>query len=230
MKKCLLCLLLVCAQGFTFAATVNGVTLYDMYGTREVSLMSREELLELQALLKEEKSVFPKAMAEVTKYWDALLKEADKRGIKTFPKIPKTFKMEPRYVKIKGNMDEKAGDKWLTKQRKIVDAEMTVMAKAIKKAEKAAKSSAVKFLGKKAQRARDKADLDAAVSERIGMRVEAAMARLLKYNRPVPRIFIVDPVAGPEKFVKKQMAIQEAALAAYENRKAEGADETPADK
>ena len=51
------------------------------------------------------------------------------------------------------------------------------------------------------------------------------MMALLKYNRPVPRHFIVDPLAGTStasgsSTLAKKIAKQEEALKAYEQRKA----------
>ena len=88
----------------------------------------------------------------------------------------------------------------------------------------------------KLDNARTYALLAEALKEKLGEEVELQMMALLKYNRPVPRHFIVDPLAGTTtasgtSTIGKKIAKQEAALKAYEQRKAEaeasGEAETP---
>ncbi|MEG1480304.1 MAG: hypothetical protein RSD41_04805 [Kiritimatiellia bacterium] len=214
---------LICAMAVR-AQMLVGVQLFDMYGTEAVSVMTKEEFNALRADLNEEKSVFNKALTAVKKEWTAQYAKAKKAGDKDFPKFPTRAFMEFRSVKTKNFATRESADKWLEKQSKRVDAEMTVMAEMIKEAQKAAKGAATQGYGsredKKKRRHAEKTDLDAAVKEHLGEMVELQMASMLKYQRPVPRIFIMDPLAGAEKDVQKQMDKQEKALEVYRQRKA----------
>lgn len=227
--KQLLCLF-TCI-GFSLCASAqlyNGITLYDMYEVPEVKLLTYAETNELKAELAEERRMFPKAVATAKKNWDALQKAAVKAGIKDYPKFPRRLEMKVRRIKIRGGMNKVVADKWLEKQISNTDEEMAELAAARKAAIKAAKASATNFKGKKAQRKADQADMEAAVAEKVGEKVEAELAKLLKYNRPVPKIFIIDPIGGPEKYDKISIVAQEAKIKAYQERKAKALAEEAA--
>lgn len=207
-----------------FAAKV-GVQLYDMYRTEMVYLMTSEEVRELKAHLSEEKRVFNKAFGNVKRQWTKEQTAALKAGNKDFPKFPtKTF-MWIRNAKFKNFSTDDAANEWYAKQKKRVDAELTARATAAMEAIKAAKGSVTAGYkdrdDKKARRKADKAEMAEAAKEKIAELVEAEMALLLKYNRPVPRHFLYDAVAGADKNVQKKMDAQDAAIEAYKKRKAE---------
>ncbi len=223
--KRLLCALFVGVFALSaMAQSFVGVQLFDMYKTEEVYLMTSAEFRELQADLREEKSVFNRAVSIVKKDWDKQYAAARKAGDKLFPKYPTKAFVWVRSVKSKNFSNKKSADEWYAKQKGRVNAKMAEQAAAIVAANKAAKGGATAgYSSKEDKKAREKADkkaLEEAVKEKLAEEVELQMANLLKYNRPVPRHFIVDPVAGAEKTLAKQIAKQEEALKAYKERKA----------
>ena len=222
--KRLLLLLCLAAMSAVRAEMLVGVQLYDMFKTEAVSVMTAEEYRELKEQLAEEKAVFGAAVRKVQADWNERYKAAVKAGDKDFPKYPSKPFVWVRTCKVKNFTTQKAADEWLAKQSARVNAEMAARANAATQAAKAAKGSVTSgYSGrddKKNRRRQDKAQMDSAVREKLAEEVELQMATLLKYNRPVPRHFIVDPVAGAEKTLSKQMAAQEAALKAYRERRA----------
>lgn len=212
-----------CAAGSLWAQSVTGVILTDMFGTQEAKLMTSEELKELKANLKEEKSIFPKAVATLKKEWDKAYAAAVKAGDKTYPKFPKRLPFSIREIKTKGPLSSKDATKWLETQTTRLNGVMTAKAAAKKKQEKVQKANATAALSDaKAQKERDKDDMSIAVKEQLGLMMEVKMAEMLKYNRPVPRIFICDPVEGPGKVEKKLIEKQDKLLEEYRARKLVG--------
>ncbi len=218
-----LCLTFICACLAQAQMTV-GVQLFDMYKTEDVYLMTPEEFRELKADIAEEKAVFNRVLSTVKKDWDKQYADARKAGDKLFPKYPTKPFVWVRTVKAKNFSTKKAADEWYAKQKARVNADMTAKAAAIKAATKAAKGSMTAgYKDRDDKKAREKADkiaLQDAVKEKLAETVELEMANLLKYNRPVPRHFIVDPIAGAEKTLGKQIAAQEKAIEEYKARKA----------
>lgn len=216
---------LICAAAFCRAQIQVGVQLFDMYENEAVMLMSREEFNELRAEITEENRVFRKAFANVKKQWDTQYKEAVKAGNKEFPKFPNKKFIQPRRFKNKTLTTEKAANEWLAKQSARVNADMTAKAKRMEAYNKGGASSIVRGYGgrddKKARRRAEKAEMAAATMEHLGEMVEVEMATLLKYNRPVPRNFVYDPVAGASKQIGEAIAKQNKALEDYRKRKAE---------
>ncbi len=211
------------------AEMVVGVQLFDMYKVEAVSVMTTEEFRALKADLNEEKRVFNKAFQTVKADWTKQYNEARRAGDKDFPKFPTRAFIWPRTAKTRNFSTREAANEWLAKQQARIDGEMAAAAGAREKAAKASKSSVTAGYksrdDRKARRQAEKAELEAALKEKLGEAVEVQMASMLKYNRPVPRHFIVDPLsgtttAGGTSQVGKQIAKQEAALKAYEARKA----------
>lgn len=225
MLKHLTALALICAAVLCRAQIQVGVQLFDMYGTEAVMLMDRDQFNELRAEITEETRVFRKAFANVKKQWDTQYKEAVKAGNRDFPKFPSKKFIEPRKIKSKTLTTEKAANEWLTKQAARVDAAMAAKAKQIEAYNKGAGGAIISgYSGrddKKARRKAEKKEMELATMEHLGEMVEVEMATLLKYNRPVPRNFIYDPVAGASKQVGELIAKQNEALEAYRKRKAE---------
>ena len=237
-KKPLFALLFACCASALPAAKV-GVQLYDMYRTEGVYLMTSEEVRELKADLAEEKRVFNKAFSTVKRQWTKDQTAALKAGNKDYPKFPTKQFIWMRTAKFKNFSTEDAANDWYSKQKQRLNAEMSAKAKANLDAIKAAKSGVTagyKSRDDRKERARAaKAELANAAKEKAGELIEIEMAALLKYNRPVPKHFIFDPVAGADKNVQKDMDKQDAALKKYLERKAAGeagtnesAAETPA--
>ncbi len=223
MKKVLIVFGLLCWTAVVQAQSQVGVQLFDMFKTEQVYLMSPEEFRELQADLREEKSVFKKAYSAVKKDWEKQVAAARKSGDKLFPKFPtKPFVWE-RTMKFKKFNNPKSASEWYAKQKGRVDGIMASRAAAIKAEVKAAKGGITAGYkdkdDKKAREKKDKLDLENAAKEKLAEEIELKMAEYLKYNRPVPRHFIVDPVGGAEKNMSKTIAKQEAALKAYQERK-----------
>lgn len=228
-RRALLLALALGAAALAPAQMRVGVQLFDMYKVERASVMTTEELRELQAEIREEQSVFRRAFAAVKRDWDKQYAEARKAGDKDFPKFPTKAFIWPRSVKTRNFSTQKAADEWLAKQQARIDAEMAALAGA--RARQAKASSAAATAGyksrddRKARRQAEKDELQAALREKLGEQVELQMAALLKYNRPVPRHFVIDPLAGVNTAggvseVGKQAARQEAALKAYRERKA----------
>jgi hypothetical protein len=208
----------------TFAAKV-GVQLYDMYRTEMVYLMTSEEVRELKADLSEEKRVFNKAFTTVKRQWTKDQTAALKAGNKDYPKFPtKTF-IWVRDAKYKNFSTDDAANEWYAKQKKRLDAEMSAKAAAAMEAIKAAKGSVTAGYksrdDKKERKRAEKAEMSEAAKEKIGELIELEMMALIKYNRPVPKHFIYDPVAGADKNVQKKMDKQDEAIKLYKQRKAE---------
>jgi hypothetical protein len=224
MLRSTLTLALVTLISSTVCAAKVGVQLYDMYRTEAVYLMTSEEVRTLKADLSEEKRVFNKAFANVKKQWTKDQTAALKAGNKDYPKFPtKTF-MWVRTAKFKTFSTDDAANEWYGKQKGRLNGEMAAKAKAAMDAIKAAKAGATAGYkdrdDKKKRRHAEKAEMADAAKEKIGELVEIEMAALLKYNRPVPKHFIYDPVAGADKNVQKDMDKQDEALKQYEKRKA----------
>ena len=207
-----------------------GVRLFDMYKVEKALVMTTEELRELQADLNEEKRVFNKAVQTVKKDWTKQYNEARKAGDKDFPKYPTKAFIWPRSVKVQRFSSKEKADEWLAKQQARIDADHAAISAAQQKAAKSGSSSAIAGYksrdDRKARRQAEKAQLQEALKEKLGEEVELQMMALLKYNRPVPRHFIVDPLAGTStasgsSTLAKKIAKQEEALKAYEQRKAE---------
>lgn len=222
-------LLLMAALCGAFAARAEmlvGVQLYDMYKVEAVSVMTPEEFRELKGFLAEEKAVFGKALAAVRQDWTKQYNEARRNGDKDFPKFPTKPFVWPRTCKAKNFTTREAADAWLAKQKARVDAWMASEAGAQKKAAKAALSAATKGYAdrddKKERRHAERDQMAAAVKEKLGEVVELKMAEMLKYNRPVPRHFIIDPNQGTSeaKTMGKQVERQEAAWKKYLETKA----------
>lgn len=207
------------------SAAKVGVQLYDMYRTEAVYLMTSEEVRALKADLSEEKRVFNKAFSTVKRQWTKDQTAALKAGNKDFPKFPtKTF-IWVRTAKFKNFSTDAAANEWYAKQQGRVNADMSAKAAAAMAAIKAAKGSVTAGYkdrdDKKARRHADKVEMTEAAKEKISELIEIEMAALLKYNRPVPKHFIYDPVAGADKNVQKDIDKQEEALKQYQKRKAE---------
>ncbi len=223
---------LCCAALAARAEMLVGVQLYDMYKVEAVSVMTSEEFRELKTFLAEEKAVFNKALSAVKRDWVKQYTEARRNGDKDFPKFPTKPFVWPRTCKAKNFTTREAADEWLAKQKARVDAWMAAEAGARKEAQKAAKGAMTKGYSsrddKKERRHAERDQMDEAVREKLGETVELKMAELLKYNRPVPRHFIIDPMQGTSeaKTMGKQVERQEAAWKRYlENKaKAEAAE------
>lgn len=231
MRRLALCLCAaLCVAAGARAQMRVGVQLFDMYKVEAVSVMTTEEYRELQKDLREEQGVFRRAFAAVKKDWDKQYAEARRAGDKDFPKFPTKAFIWPRTVKTRNFSTQKAADEWLAKQKARVDGEMAEKAAAraaLGKAYKGGKATEgyKSRDDRKARRQAEKDELQEALKEKLGEAVEVQMAAMLKYNRPVPRHFIVDPIegtttAGGLSEVGKQIAKQEAALKAYRERKA----------
>lgn len=223
MKKLLLLITALCGLCL-HAEKRYGVQLFDMYKTEAVYLMNAEEVKQLKADLAEEKRHFSKAFNNVKKTWSQQHREAVKAGDKDFPKFPtKTF-IWVRTMKVKNNSSTEAANEWYTKQKKRVDEKMTQQAAAIKEAQKAAKGEFTRGYAsrddKKARKKADKLAMDVAVKEKLGEMISLELSTMLKYNRPIPVHFIIDPVAGAEESMTKKIDKQDAAMQAYEERKA----------
>ena len=228
--KALLFLAAACAALTARAETYVGVRLFDMYKVEAVSVMTTEDFRELRAELAEEKRVFNKALQTVKRDWTKQYNEARKAGDKDFPKYPTKAFIWPRSVKTRNLPTKEAADEWLAKQQARVDADHAALAAAQSAAAKSSKGSATAGYkdrdDKKARRQAEKAQLDEALKEKLGEAVELQMMALLKYNRPVPRHYVVDPIAGATtasglSAIGKKIAQQEEALKAYKQRKAE---------
>ncbi len=224
MKRMVLFVAAVLCACVVQAQMTIGVQLFDMYKTEEVYLMSSEEFRELKAELAEEKAVFNRVVSKVKKDWDKQYAAARKSGDKMFPKYPTKPFVWVRSMKSKNFSTKKSADEWYAKQKARVNAQMAAKAAAIKEATKAAKGSMTAgYASREDKKAREKADklaLQEAVKEKLAETIELEMASMLKYNRPVPRHFIVDPIAGAEKTLGKQVAAQEKAIEEYKARKA----------
>lgn len=238
--KAFVLLLSLCAAAFAHAQMYVGVRLFDMYKVEKSLVMTTEELRALQADLNEEKRVFNKAVQTVKRDWTKQYNEARKAGDKDFPKYPTKAFIWPRSIKVQRFSSKEKADEWLAKQQARIDGDHAAIAAAQQKLAKSGSSSAVAGYksrdDRKARRQAEKAQLAEALKEKLGEEVELQMMALLKYNRPVPRHFIVDPLAGTTtasgtSTIGKKIAKQEAALKAYEQRKAEaeasGEAETP---
>lgn len=224
MKRFLL--LLTASLGlYLHAEKRYGVQLFDMYKTEAVYLMDAEEVKQLKADLAEEKRYFSKAFNNVKKTWTQQHRDAVKAGDKDFPKFPTKSFIWVRTMKVKNNSTTEAANEWYAKQKKRVDEKMTEQAAAIKAAQKAAKGEFTRGYAsrddKKARKKADKRAMDIAVQEKLGEMVSLELSTMLKHNRPIPIHFIIDPVAGAEESVTKKIDKQEAAMKAYEERKAE---------
>lgn len=226
MKRLLATIVICCAFLSARAEMLVGVQLYDMYKVEAVSVMTSEEFRELRGFLAEEKRVFNKAYAAVRQEWTKQYTEARRNGDKDFPKFPTKQFIWPRTCKAKNFATREAADEWLAKQKERVNAWMAAEAGARKEAEKAAKGAITRGYAsrddKKARRHADRDQMEAAVKEKLGEFVELKMAELLKYNRPVPRHFIIDPMQGTSeaKTIGKKVERQEAAWKKYLENKA----------
>lgn len=209
----------------TATAAKVGVQLYDMYRTEMVYLMTSEEVRELKAELAEEKRVFNKAFSTIKRQWTKTQADAKKAGDKDYPKFPTRAFIWVRSAKFKNFSTDDAADKWFAKQKARIDEDMTAKAKAAQEAIKAAQGAATAGYksrdDKKRRRHADKVEMDDAVKEKAGEMIEAEMSLLLQYNRPVPKHFIYDPVAGADKNIQKKMDEQDAVYEQYLKRKAE---------
>ncbi len=223
MKKVLLVLGALCMTALVQAQSMVGVQLFDMFKTEQVYLMSPEEFRELQLDLREEKTVFRKVYSAVKKDWEKQVAAARKSGDKLFPKFPTKAFVWERTMKFKKFNNAKSANEWYGKQKGRVDGIMADKAAAMKAAVKAAKGGITAgYSSREDKKAREKADklaLEEAAKEKLAEEIELKMSELLKYNRPVPRHFIMDPVGGAEKNMAKQIAKQEAAIKAYKERK-----------
>lgn len=230
MLKYTLFTLLCLALSTVVSAAKVGVQLYDMYRTEGVYLMTSEEVKELKEELAEEKRVFNKAFSTVKRKWTKDQAAALKAGNKDYPKFPTKQFMWMRTAKFKTFSTDDAANAWYAKQKKRLDAEMSAKATANMEAIKSAKAGVTagyKDRDDRKERARAaKAEMAEAAKEKIGELVEIEMATLLKFNRPVPRHFIFDPVAGADKNIQKDMDKQDAALKSYRERKAAGTETT----
>lgn len=227
MKRVLFTLLLAAAGAAAVRAeTIIGVQLFDMYKVEAVSLMSPEQFKELKAEIAEEKAVFNKAMAKVKKDWDKQFADARKAGDKDFPKYPTKPFVFLREVKNKTFTSQKAADAWFAKQKARVDGEMVAKLNEQKNAMKAAKNLLDTGYSsrdeKKARKKAEKADMNNAVREKLAEVVEVEMSALLKFNRPIKRHYVFDPLVGPDTHTEKKIAAFEAAYKAYQERKAKG--------
>lgn len=206
------------------AQSTVGVQIFDMYKVENVTLMTPEEFREFKAEIAEEQRVFNKALSTVKRAWDKQVADARKAGDKDFPKYPTKKFIFPRSFKSKNFTKREAAEEWLAKQQERVDAFMTAEAARIQAAQKAAKGSVTVGYAdrdaKKERKRQEKKEMELAVMEKLGEEVELQMATMLKYNRPVPKHFIMDPIAGAEKTLSKKIAQQEEAIAAYKERKA----------
>ena len=233
MKRLMWTLLLAAAGAAAVvrAETIIGVQLFDMYKVEAVSLMSPEQFKELKAEIAEEKSVFNKAMAKVKKDWDKQFAAARKAGDKDFPKYPTKPFVFLREIKSKTFTTQKAADAWFAKQKARVDGEMVARLNEQKNAMNAAKRLLDTGYSsrdeKKERRRAEKADMNNAVREKLAEVVEVEMSALLKFNRPIKRHYIFDPLVGPDTHTEKKIAAFEAAYKAYQERKAKG--EEPAE-
>ncbi len=225
MKRVIICLSLILCAWVARAQMTIGVQLYDMFKTEMVFLMTPEEFRELKAEIAEEKAIFNRVVSKVKKDWDKQYAAARKAGDKLFPRYPTKPFIWVRSVKSKNFSTRKAAEEWYAKQKARVDAAMAARAAAIKEATKASKGAITAgYQSRDDKKAREKADklaLQEAVKEKLGEQIMLEMSALLKYNRPIPIHFIVDPVAGAEKTLGKQIAAQEQALEEYRARKAE---------
>lgn len=223
MKK----LLTLCLVGFAWVAQAQlryGVQLFDMHKTEAIYLMSADELRELKAEIAEENRYFKKAYGEVKREWDKQYAKALRSGDKTFPKFPTKSFIWVRSLKSKSLSSEDAAQEWYEKQKRRVDEEMTERAAAIEQAKKAAKGEFTRGYAsrddKKARRKAAKADMDLAMKEKMSELIMLKLSEMLKYNRPIPVHFIIDPVAGAEEQMQKKIKKQDDAIAAYKERKA----------
>lgn len=216
----------LCGALVARAEMLVGVRLFDMYKVEAVSIMTPEEFRELKGFLAEEKRVFNKAYAAVRQDWTKQYTEARRKGDKEFPKFPTKQFIWPRTCKAKNFTTREAADEWLAKQKARVDAWMAAEAGARKEAAKAAKGMITKGYDsrddKKERRHAERDQMADAVKEKLGEFVELKMAELLKYNRPVLRHFIIDPMQGTSeaKTMGKQVERQEAAWKKYLETKA----------
>ena len=228
MKRLMWTLLLAAAGAAAVvrAETIIGVQLFDMYKVEAVSLMSPEQFKELKAEIAEEKAVFNKAMSKVKKDWDKQFADARKAGDKDFPKYPTKPFVFLREVKNKSFTSQKAADAWFAKQKARVDGEMVAKLNEQKNAMKAAKNLLDTGYSsrdeKKARKKAEKADMNNAVREKLAEVVEVEMSALLKFNRPIKRHYVFDPLVGPDTHTEKKIAAFEAAYKAYQERKAKG--------
>lgn len=210
---------------------VIGVQLFDMYKTEAVSIMTAAEFRELKEELSEESRFFNNAYSAVRTEWTKTFLDAQKRGDKTFPKFPTKPFVWVRSCKTRNFTSKDAADKWLAKQTARLNAEHAAQAAAIKNAIKRAKGALASGYSsrddKKARRRAEKADMDAAVKERLGEMVGQKLSTFLAFNRPIPKHFIFDPIEGPDKHTAKKMEQQDAALKAYRERKVKDAEEVP---
>lgn len=210
----------------TLSAAKTGVQLYDMYKVEQVYLMTSEEVRELKAEIAEEKSVFNKAFSTVKRKWTKDQTAALKTGNKDYPKFPTKPFIWIRTAKFKNFSTDDAANEWYAKHKGRIDAEMAAKAKANMDAIKAAKSGVIAGYksrdDRKERKRADKLELANAAKEKAGELIEIEMASLLKFNRPVLRHFIFDPVAGADKNIQKDMDKQDAALKLYRERKAAG--------
>ena len=234
MKKYLaLVLIFVCSAALS-AESVVGVRLFDMYKTEAVSLMTRDEFAELKANISEEKRAFAKVYSETKREWAKKYTAARRAGDKDFPKFPTRPFIWSRTFKYQNFSTRERGEEWLAKQQTKIDAEMTAKAAAIEAANKAGKGAVTKGYAsrdaKKAAQQAEKKQMESAIQEHLAEQMIADMAKYLKYSRPVPIHFIVDPVAGAQKIMQGKMEAQEKALADYAKRKAAAEAAEAADK
>ena len=226
MFKSLLTLSLITLSSALALAAKTGVQLYDMYKVEQVYLMTSEEVRELKAELAEEKRVFNKAFSTVKAKWTKDQTAALKAGNKDYPKFPTKAFIWVRTAKFKTFATDDAANDWFAKQKARVSSAMAAQAEANMNAIKAAKSGVTAGYksrdDRKERKRADKTEMSNAAKEKAGEYIELEMATLLKYNRPVPRHFVYDPVAGADKNVQKDMDKQDAALKLYRERKAAG--------
>ena len=232
MFKSLVLFALVGLSSSVALAAKTGVQLYDMYKVEQVYLMTSEEVRELKAELAEEKRFFNQAFNAVKKKWTKDQTTALKAGNKDYPKFPTKAFIWVRTAKFKTFTTDDAANEWFAKQKSRVNNEMAAKADANMKAIKAAKSGVTAGYksrdDRKERKRADKAEMANAAKEKAGEYIEIELAALLKFNRPVPRHFIYDPVAGADKNVQKDMDKQDAALKLYRERKAAGEEADPA--
>lgn len=227
MKRLLFTLLLAAAGVAAVRAEVlTGVQLFDMYKVEAVSIMSAEEFKTLREQIAEEKAVFNKAFSNVKRNWDKQVADARKSGDKEFPAFPTKPFIFVRTFKAKTFTSQKAADEWLAKQKARVAGDIASRLAAQKKAMNAAKNLLDTGYSsrdeKKQRRKAEKADMDMAVREKMGEQVETEMASMLKFNRPIPRHYLYDPLVGPDTHTEKKIAAYEAAFKAYQARKDAG--------
>ena len=226
MKQYLILALLALAPLAAKAEMLYGVQLFDMYKVENVKIMNAAEFKELKEFIAEEKRVFNKAVSLVKAEWNKQYNDARKMGDKDFPKYPTKPYIFVRSFKVKNFTTREAADAWYAKQQARVDAWMSAEAGARQAAAKAGKGSVTAGYSsrddKKAKKHAAKNQMDSAVKEKLGEFVELKMCELLKYNRPVPKHFVIDPMQGTSeaKNMGKKVEAQEKAWKRYLETKA----------